>query len=122
MGEDTHDAHTKQKLEELVSVLGEVLKDLPRPCTEKDVRKAYHSLVKKNINSVLDEIIPDSPILYNFLRHHCKSICEVITNDGDVRIYRIVTIDLESNDADKKKAKKKPNNAPKLKYENFEFC
>lgn len=117
MGEgDNQDALIKQKIYELINVLSDILKDLPRPCTEKDIRKAYHSRMKKNINTVLDDIIPDSPILYNFLRHQCKSICEVITNDGDVRIFRIITNDFENNELEKKKTKKKTtNNAPKLK-------
>lgn len=111
--EDIQEAEIKQKTEDFIRVLGEIMKDLPRPCTEKDIKKAYHSLVKQNINVVLDEVVPDSPILYNFLRHHCKDICEVITNDGDVRIYRHVVNDYENNDQDKKKPKKKANSAPK---------
>lgn len=69
---------------------------------------------------MLDKLGVDN--LYNFLRFHCKSICNVICNNGDVRIVRISNENSAHMDymtkAQKKKNNKKtaaPNKAPKLK-------
>lgn len=67
----------KKKTAEFISILNDVMKDLPRPCTVKDIAKGYHQVVKQNVQKTLDELVPDSPILYNFLRFQCTEICEV---------------------------------------------
>lgn len=72
----SQDEITKHKTE-LIKVLNEILKELPRPTTEKDIKKAYHKIAKRNIQIVLDEVVPESPILYNFLRKHSLSWYQV---------------------------------------------
>lgn len=108
----------KELSDELVKIIGNILNELPKPCTEKDIKKAYHSQFKQNISKVLDEIGGKAGelTLYAFLRKKCNEVCEVITNDGVVRVHRYNCSNIENEgENDKRKSKKKANHAPTLK-------
>lgn len=121
MEKDLLEKYKKEKSDCLVKVIFSILNELPKPCTEKDLKKQYHRQFKQNISKALDEIgnRVGEFNLYSFLRKRCFEICEVITNDGVVRIHRFNgSISTEVNEEvhnDKKKAKKKTNKNPKLK-------
>lgn len=97
-------------------VLNSLMATLGRITTERELRKAYREESGVNVNVTLDAFGGET--FYNFLRFQCRDICDVYTNDGDVRVLRLSTENYGSAEdlaKPQRKKKQKKNFAPKLK-------